>query len=74
MSKMLGECSGWRDGFPLDCYDYKSTCGGNNFLKVNNYFAECINCYSCGYRKYDNGEVGALPNTPYCNGQFTENF
>ena len=25
-------------------------------------------------RKYDNGEVGALPNEPYCNGQFTENF
>ena len=32
LSKMLGDgWSGveWMDGYPLDCYDYLSTCGAN---------------------------------------------
>ena len=31
-SKMVSGCmgDGWMDGYPLDCYDYQSTCGANN--------------------------------------------
>ena len=24
---------GWMDGYPLDCYDYQSTCGANKYIK-----------------------------------------
>ena len=27
-----GWVSGWMDGYPLDCYDYQSTCGAKNQL------------------------------------------
>ena len=27
-SKMCDWVTGWMDGYPLDCYNYKSTCGG----------------------------------------------
>jgi len=28
---------------------------------------ECTKCYSCGYRKKDNGEAEGIPETPFCN-------
>ena len=26
----MSEWTGWMDGYPLDCYNYWSTCGANN--------------------------------------------
>ena len=27
---LSGWMDGWMDGYPLDCYDYQSTCGAKN--------------------------------------------
>ena len=32
----------WMDGYPLDCYDYQSTCGAENQQKVGNGFPKLI--------------------------------
>ena len=35
--------SGWVTGYPLDCYDYLSTCGANKILQYSQ-FLQCRHC------------------------------
>ena len=35
-AKCWSGVDGWMDGYPLDCYDYESTCGANNEVIISN--------------------------------------
>ena len=67
-------CPGLFFVFLFLCFSVFKDFRHNHFWRVNNYFPECTKCYNCGYRKKDNGEAEGLPELPFCNGEFTENF